>query len=275
MEVADPACLKTMVPVFLKKLAMGLLFLGLSCCIMAMARMVCVWRDDLDRFHCKTDESEMSVENEICRADGIDGERYRMLAGEIIQAYSNRQPDVVMSKARNLLRDPIKDGLAPEMSEGLMMLKKEWDKLRCADMADFRVTRDVLSERILSEFAFVQAYGDFCRLKCSLDEELVAIDTFFLKHLQQIRDSFLQSGDVTLALDMESFVARWIDKIESEDGFMRSYMRALMGRLSNMKDPEVTPKEKMQSVRSHATGTILQQCGYLPRWVDREFPSLP
>lgn len=100
---------------------------------------------------------------------------------------------------------------------------------------------------------------------------LILLDCNVYKQLTGYRDAFFKSGQNELCEVAGKYLQDWCEHVESENGFMRRYMR----RFLSLQEIAVgkgclTVSQAIDGTRHHARKMI--SCGYTPKWLDVDFP---
>ena len=98
---------------------------------------------------------------------------------------------------------------------------------------------------------------------------LVYLDKQVLRSFNAYREKFRSEGKTELAVRADEFYRQWCERVESENGFTRSYARFQLGlQMSGGK----TKAQAAAFARSCVAGIV--RCGYTPKWLDAEFPAV-
>lgn len=151
-----------------------------------------------------------------------------------------------------------------------------------------------LWKKELQEFSSAQEYESFAIVNTELvkyfgcreirDGRLELAETkeyLTYRTLNEYCEKFRKEGDAELVACAEKFLAKWVEHIESSDGFTRKsacYLLFLNTEYANMIRPEaaLSHQEALRAARSTANGLV--NCGYTPKWLkefDADAPSSP
>ena len=118
--------------------------------------------------------------------------------------------------------------------------------------------------------ALTVIYGNFKVASKMEGNILVDLDFYTLLQLQKYEAKFRQEGKADFLAAVERLESEWIQQIESEKGFTRTYMRHLKRLSRRFMERGVTEEEMRDSIRCRVE--LLQKwCGYTPKWLDEEF----
>lgn len=203
-------------------------------------------------------------------------ESYLRVMQEVANAYSNRQIEAMFKSVKQLpskayqLRE--NDHLKLEMPIN-QIWRDDWVVNKGVKEFASEEEFDCQMKRSLS---IAKLYGEFLLTSGRIaDEILVTIDWIALKRLQTYRDEFKRAGRADYLRFAECLLTVWIEQIESEKGFTRSYMRSQKAKLKYfLKTGELTEEKLVAYVRDYVR-PLQERCGYTPKWLDAEFPLLP
>jgi len=109
-----------------------------------------------------------------------------------------------------------------------------------------------------------------CRIGHEDTAAYVELMTFY--RLNQYRDHYRKSGPERYAETVENSIARWLEHVESEEGFSRTAARRCLvysfRRMEVVGD--ITYEQAIVSARW--PGLSFVKHGYTPRWLNAEFP---
>lgn len=205
---------------------------------------------------------------------------------EIVQAYSNRQVNVLSEWRRNL------PGKVERISPGDMRrIEFRFSRILC-DEVICKLKRKEDPQSILAEYqsvvnfsqsvgamlAFAGIYGDVRLRRREFGGWFDELEALVVCRLTSYRDCFHKAGRTELAQAAEHFLAEWIDQIESPNGYTKAlllqriaYVRKWGDRL--MEHCGQTWEEISQNSVRQTTHTLIC-AGYTPMWLD-EFKVIP
>ena len=204
---------------------------------------------------------------------------YLQVVGDIVSAYSNGQEKAMYDGVARFPKS-VYDLRGDDHHRVELPLARMW----CNEQIRFR--KDGLKEFASAEdferavrvsMALARIYGRFM-----VDSELevhtiVSIECEMLECLQKYKDKFVREGKSDCLQATERLLAEWIAQIESENGFVRAYMRSQdqgLRRMRLVERGETTENELRRCVRG-GVYPLQKLCGYTPKWLDEEFPLLP
>lgn len=205
---------------------------------------------------------------------------YLQIVGDIVTAYSNGQ-EKAMYEAVARFPKSVYDLRGDDHHRVELSLARMWCNERIwvrknglkeyASAEDFEHTMRV-------SMALARIYGSFIvDSGLTADNTIVSIECGTLERLQKYKDKFVWEGRSDCLQATERLLAEWIAQIESENGFVRAYMRSQdqgLRRMRLVERGETTENELRRCVRG-GVYPLQKLCGYTPKWLDEEFPLLP
>ena len=244
--------------------------------------MACVFLQRVDTKRSSGCGHGDSADGETCRIANLyvppaddELEAYLRIIQGVANAYSNCQIEAMFdivrrlpSKAYQLIE---KDHLKLEIPIN-QIWRGDWVLNR--GISEF-ASEEEFDRQMKRSLAIAKLYGEFLVASGRIaDEILVTIDWIALKRLQTYRDGFKRDGKTDCLQSAERLLADWIEQIESKKGFTRTYMRAQkVGLRHFVKTGELSEERSVQYVRDYVR-PLQDRCGYTPKWLDAEFPSV-
>lgn len=185
----------------------------------------------------------------------------------VSDAYEKGRPEALREAVRNV------PGLVTNVELAVMAdLKHPFCKLF---RANFLTGQELQKFDAVGDFeAFAGVNVEMARFLGRLEVErgahsgfLMQIDRNTLKRLRQYRAQFMRDGKAELAERAGRYIDEWLEQIEAEDGFTRSYMwdQARL-QLACVYEGGMTEEQLLKYVRGRANGLISN--GYTPKWLD-------
>lgn len=193
---------------------------------------------------------------------------------EVLYEWRTRLPEMLESLGKNDLREirrPIAAIIYNELHLNVnKILRKEPLDEEFGGEEEF-----VRHANALVAIAFID--GDVSLRRGDLGR-IDDLEPWVFFRLKSYRDSFKEQGRSNLERAADLILAKWIDQIESEDGYTRTILR---DRIANnrkwgdvlMSQSGLTWEEVAQGAVSQ-TVHILKTVGYTPKWLD-EFKNIP
>lgn len=218
--------------------------------------------------------------------DPVQKAELRRIYAEIVQAYSNRQVEVLREWRRKL----------PELVERVGQddfddAKRPFSRIFFDEVIP-KLGRRQEDQSILSEYsgvedferivatvlAFAGIYGDVRLRRREFGGRFNDIEMLVVYRLKTYRDCFRTAGRTDMEKVADRFLSEWINQIESENGYTRALLihylaRDRVGASKIMENHGQTWDEISQnSVRQATHGLI--RAGYTPKWIE-EFKVIP
>lgn len=134
-------------------------------------------------------------------------------------------------------------------------------------------SEEEFDHQMKKSLAIAKLYGEFMVTSGAVANEiLVTIDWVALKRLQTYRDEFERDGKTDCLQSAERLLANWIEQIESEKGFTRTYVRAQKVGLRHFVKTGELSEEKFVQYLSDYVRPLQDRCGYTPKWLEKELP---
>lgn len=218
--------------------------------------------------------------------DSVRRVELRAVCKEVAIAYSNEQSEVLCEWRRKLpgMLEPLKEddlgdvwrpiiGVAEDELHVKLnrILGNEPIDENYVDVADFKCHVDAL-------IAFSLLYGDIMLRRRDFGVPFKIHEASVFCRLKSYRDSFRAEGLTDLEEAAERSLARWIDQIESENGYTRALLVKEIAwlRVQGERIMSDSGKSWEDVSQDHVRGTLhtLTWAGYTPKWLD-EFKNIP
>lgn len=201
---------------------------------------------------------------------------YLRIIQEVANAYSNCQVEAMFESMRQLPSRAYQF-----RGEDLLKLETPINRIWREDWILNKGVKDFASEeefdrQMKKSLAIAKLYGEFTVASRAVPSKiLVTIDCVALKRLQTYRDEFERGGKADCLRSAERLLADWVEQIESENGFTRTYLRTQKIALRYfVKTGELSEEKLAQYVRDYVR-PLQDRCDYTPKWLDVEFPAAP
>lgn len=198
---------------------------------------------------------------------------YQEVAREIVSAYSNGLLSAMREWAGRFPAEAYKLG-HKDSSKIIYPVERAW---RCEHrlhkpLEEF-ATPDAFEHAIRMRLALTVIYGNFKVASKMVDNVLIELDVCTLLQLQAYEAKFRQEGKADFLAAVERLESEWIQQIESEKGFTRTYMRHLKRLSRRFMERGVTEEEMRDTIRG-CVYLLQKRCGYTPKWFVEEFPVI-
>ena len=199
---------------------------------------------------------------------------YQEIARGIVSAYSNGQMSVLRELSERFLESAchLRYG---DSSKAISPISQAWhgEHRRDKPLEEF-ATPDEFDHAMRMRMALTVIYGNFKVASKMGDNFLITLDFYTLLQLQEYESKFKREGKADFLAAAERLEAEWIQQIESEKGFTRTYMRRLKRLSRHFMERGVTEEEMRDSIRG-CVYSLQKWCDYTPKWLDEEFPVVP
>ena len=195
---------------------------------------------------------------------------YQEIARGIVSAYSNGQLSVLRELSERFLESACRLRYE-DSSMAISPVSRAWSSEYRTDkpLQEF-ASSDEFEHAMRMRLALTVIYGNFLVASKMGDNFLISLDFCTLLQLQKYEAKFRQEGKADFLAAAERLESEWIQQIESEKGFTRTYMRRLKRLSRRFMERGVTEEEMRDSIRCRVE--LLQKwCGYTPKWLDEEF----
>ena len=195
---------------------------------------------------------------------------YQKISEEIVSAYSNGQ-----LSARRDWAGRFPEGAyhlrGGDSSDAIYPVNRAWhSEHRLYKPLEEFATPDAFEHAMRMRLALTVIYGNFLVASKMGDNFLISLDFCTLLQLQKYEAKFRREGKADFLAAAERLEAEWIQQIESEKGFTRTYMRRLKRLSRHFMERGVTEEEMRDSIRCRVE-LLQKRCGYTPKWLDEEF----
>lgn len=201
---------------------------------------------------------------------------YVDIAEEIVTAYSNGQASVMQELGDQFPKEAYRLR-GNDLVKILLPINRLWFH-ECGRINRRRkfATSEEFERQMGMFLSLTKLYGNFIVDSGETAvSELGTFDITILKQLQEYRDEFEREGKGEFLSAVERLIADWSKQIESERGFTREYARSQKNGLWRLVERgEVTEAKLMENVRIYPL-LLKERCGYTPKWLDEEFPTVP
>ena len=195
---------------------------------------------------------------------------YQEIARGIVSAYSNGQMSVLRELSERFLESAchLRYG---DSSKAISPISQAWhgEHRRDKPLEEF-ATPDAFDHAMRMRMALTVIYGNFKVASKMGDNFLITLDFYTLLQLQEYESKFKREGKADFLAAAERLEAEWIQQIESEKGFTRTYMRRLKRLSRHFMERGVTEEEMRDSIRG-CVYSLQKWCDYTPKWLDEEF----
>ena len=195
---------------------------------------------------------------------------YQEIARGIVSAYSNGQMSVLRELSERFLESAchLRYG---DSSKAISPISQAWHGEHRRDKPLEEVaTPDEFDHAMRMRMALTVIYGNFKVASKMGDNFLITLDFYTLLQLQEYESKFKREGKADFLAAAERLEAEWIQQIESEKGFTRTYMRRLKRLSRHFMERGVTEEEMRDSIRG-CVYSLQKWCDYTPKWLDEEF----
>ena len=245
--------------------------------------MACVFLQRVDTKRSSGCGHGDSADGETCRIANLyvppaddELEAYLRIIQGVANAYSNCQIEAMFESMRQLPSRAYQF-----RGEDLLKLEIPINRIWREDWILNKGVKDFASEeefdrQMKKSLAIAKLYGEFTVASRAVPSKiLVTIDCVVLKRLQTYRDEFERGGKADCLRSAERLLADWVEQIESENGFTRTYLRTQKIALRYfVKTGELSEEKLAQYVRDYVR-PLQDRCDYTPKWLDVEFPAAP
>ena len=198
---------------------------------------------------------------------------YQEIARGIVSAYSNGQLSVLRELSERFLESAchLRYG---DSSKAISPVSRTWSSEHRTDkpLEEF-ATPDAFEHAMRMRLALTVIYGNFLVASKMGDNFLISLDFCTLLQLQKYEAKFRREGKADSLAAAERLESEWIQQIESEKGFTRTYMRHLKRLSRHFMERGVTEEEMRDSIRG-CVYLLQKRCGYTPKWFVEEFPVI-
>ena len=195
---------------------------------------------------------------------------YQEIASGIVSAYSNGQMSVLRELSERFLESAchLRYG---DSSKAISPVSRTWSSEHRTDkpLEEF-ATPDAFEHAMRMRLALTVIYGNFLIASKMVDNALIELDVYTLLQLQEYESKFRREGKADFIAAAGRLEAEWIQQIESEKGFTRTYMRRLKRLSRHFMERGVTEEEMRDSIRG-CVYSLQKWCDYTPKWLDEEF----
>ena len=195
---------------------------------------------------------------------------YQEIARGIVSAYSNGQMSVLRELSERFLESAchLRYG---DSSKAISPISRAWSsEHRLYKPLEEFATPDAFEHAMRMRLALTVIYGNFKVASKMGDNFLIDLDFYTLQQLQKYEAKFKREGKADFLAAAERLEAEWIQQIESEKGFTRTYMRRLKRLSRHFMERGVTEEEMRDSIRG-CVYSLQKWCDYTPKWLDEEF----
>lgn len=195
---------------------------------------------------------------------------YQEIARGIVSAYSNGQISVLRELSERFLESAchLRYG---DSSKAISPISRAWSsEHRLYKPLEEFATPDAFEHAMRMRLALTVIYGNFKVASKMGDNFLIDLDFYTLQQLQKYEAKFKREGKADFIAAAERLEAEWIQQIESEKGFTRTYMRRLKRLSRHFMERGVTEEEMRDSIRG-CVYSLQKWCDYTPKWLDEEF----
>lgn len=227
-----------------------------------------------------------SQPDKLVSLDFIQKTELKDVFNDIVKAYSNEQVGVLRDWRENLpekvkflgtdvlieIGRPFLDIIHDELHGKLnKILGKESIGEEFENVADFERHAETLITLAL-------IYGDVQLRRRNYGGLFGSLEALMYYRLKSYRDGFRTEGRTELETSAERALAKWIDQIESENGYMKALLVKEIAwlRLHGERIMADSGKSWEEVSQNHIRGTIhmLTWAGYTPKWLG-EFKNIP
>ena len=195
---------------------------------------------------------------------------YQEIARGIVSAYSNGQMSVLRELSERFLESACHLRYE-DSSMAIYPVNRAWhSEHRLYKPLEEFATPDAFEHAMRMRLALTVIYGNFLVASKMGDNFLISLDFCTLLQLQKYEAKFRREGKPDFLAAAERLEAEWIQQIESEKGFTRTYMRRLKRLSRHFMERGVTEEEMRDSIRCRVE-LLQKRCGYTPKWLDEEF----
>ena len=198
---------------------------------------------------------------------------YQEIASGIVSAYSNGQMSVLRELSERFLESAchLRYG---DSSKAISPVSRAWSSEHRTDkpLEEF-ATPDAFEHAMRMRLVLTVIYGNFKVASKMGDNFLIDLDFYTLQQLQKYEAKFKREGKAEFLAAAERLESEWIQQIESEKGFTRTYMRRLKRLSRHFMEKGVTEEEMRDSIRG-CVYLLQKRCGYTPKWFVEEFPVI-
>ena len=224
--------------------------------------------------------------DKVVTLDSAQKAELRRVFADIVQAYSNRQVEV-LREWRRKLPERVELVIQSDLDDVELSFSKVLYNEVIPKLSRKQESRSILAEyasvddfehTIATILAFAGIYGDVRLRRREFGGRFDDLEALVVYRLMSYRDCFRAAGRTDLEKVAERFLAEWIDQIESENGYTRTcvVMSVASYRVWGdrvMEECSQTWEEVSQNaVRQFTYGLI--HAGYTPKWLD-EFKNIP
>ena len=198
---------------------------------------------------------------------------YQEISEEIVSAYSNGQLSAMRDWAGRFPEGAyhLRGG---DSSDAIYPVERAWrSEHRLYKPLEEFATPDAFEHAMRMRLALTVIFGDFLVASGSSKDTLIDLDFCTMLQLQEYEAKFRQEGKADFLAAAERLETEWIQQIESEKGFTRTYMRHLKRFSRHFMERGVTEEEMRDSIRG-CVYSLQKRCGYTPKWFD-EFKNIP
>ena len=232
------------------------------------------WLDRNDERVIAWEKSVQKYERKRIAIDATEQLALKSTFQDIENAYTNYQVEVMVSTLANVSNriDCVQDQLFKNLQSGIARFFAVHFIQRLGRRSQFATPSDF--ERFLASHTQVALFiGECCcRRNDYLSGELRWVEYQTFGALKEYVDLFRSAGREEFAIVAQKFLDKWIEHVESEQGFIRRYAHFQQ----DMSWPEIhlgkiTPEGVRRSAISAASPLI--KLGYTPKWLDEFFDT--